>query len=105
MPQNGNTGASSKFVTSVLADRLTGEITVTYSALLAASATGTTIVLTPYITGVGAPVQLATSFATALTGPLDWGCASSTNLTPAARNLLPVVPGTLPTKYTPAECR
>ena len=38
------------------------------------------------------------------TGSMDWGCASATNGTTAARGL--VVPvGTLLAKYAPAECR
>ena len=103
--QAGNTGESSKYVTSVLADRVTGEITVTYSALLNAAVTGTTVVLTPYIRPAGAPVQLAASFATAISGPLDWGCSSFTHVTASARSLPPVVAGTLPARFAPGECR
>ena len=88
----GNTGESSKYMTSVLADRATGEITVTYSALLNAAVTGTTMVLTPCIGSGGAPVQVATSIATAAGGPMDWGCSSLTHVTASARSLPPLVP-------------
>ena len=103
--QAGNTGESSKYVTSVLADRVTGEVTVTYSALLNAAVTGTTVVLTPYVRTSGAPIQLGTSFATATSGPLDWGCSSFIHATATSRGLPPLVSGTLPARFAPGECR
>ena len=102
--QSAGTGENSKYVSSLLANRNTGEITVTYSAEVAPPASNR-LVLTPYVRTGGAPVQLGASFATGTSGALDWGCASATNDTSLARNLLPLVPGTLAAKYAPGECR
>ena len=102
--QAGGLGGTSKYVTSVLVDRLTGEMTVMYSA---AGVTGAAnqIVLTPYVGNGGVPVQLGASFATGTSGAMDWGCASATSLASTARNLPPLVAGTLLAKYAPGECR
>lgn len=102
--QAGALGETSKFVSSIRADRNTGEITVTYSTQVA-PAGANRVVLTPYVTTGGAPVQLGASFATGATGALDWGCASATFGASTARNLPPLVAGSLTAKYAPGECR
>ncbi|MEP6739358.1 MAG: prepilin-type N-terminal cleavage/methylation domain-containing protein [Caldimonas sp.] len=102
--QSGNTGESSKYVTSIQIDPATGEITIAYTATTGAPV-GSTVVLTPYVVQGGPPVQLGTSLAAGTTGVLDWGCSSALSLTATARNLPPIVPGTLPAKYAPGECR
>jgi len=107
--QNNNTGSASKYVTSVQIAPLTGMVTVTYNAVnVGAIGANATITMTPYINdGTANPVQLGGSYAAAVTGPLDWGCASSTNLTAMSgtRNMPAVALGTLPAKYAPTECR
>ena len=102
--QAGGLGETSKYVTSVLINRLNGEMTVTYSALVVAGAANR-IVLTPYVMNGGVPVQLGASFAAATSGAMDWGCASATSVVSTARNLPPLVAGSLPAKYAPSECR
>ena len=42
---------------------------------------------------------------TAMTGAIDWGCASSTSQRSNQRNMPPLVVGTLTSKYAPSECR
>jgi type IV pilus assembly protein PilA len=108
--QNGGIGASSKYVTSVLITPANGMITITYNpANVGAIPAAATLTLTPYINvGAAAPVQLATAYLPpAVTGPLDWGCASVTNLTagPAPRLMPAIALGTLPAKFAPSECR
>jgi type IV pilus assembly protein PilA len=108
--QNGNVGASSKYVTSVLITPGTGMVTITYNpANVGAIPAAASLTLTPYINQgtLGNPVQLGAAYAAGVTGPLDWGCASVTNLTaaPAPRLMPAAVLGTLPAKYAPSECR
>lgn len=106
----GGSGVSSKYVTSVQIDRDTGMITVTYNeANVGAIAAGSTITLTPYVNrgAAGLPMQLGDIYAAGVAGPLDWGCASDTNLTASGptRNMPALQLGTLPAKYAPTECR
>lgn len=108
--QSGGSGASSKYVTSIQITPLTGMITIAYNAAnVGAIGAANTITLTPYINqgAAGAPVQLGASYAAGVTGPLDWGCASATNLTSASatRNMPAAVLGTMLAKYVPSECR
>ena len=95
--QQGNTGATSKFVTSVLIGDTTGIIGITYNATNV-GATGT-LTLAPFV----GKTALATALGTT-TGAVDWGCASKTNATATARGLTVAV-ATLEAKYAPAECR
>jgi type IV pilus assembly protein PilA len=107
--QNNNTGASSKYVNKVQIDQVNGMITVTYNDKnVGAIPANATVTLTPFINdGSGVPVQLESAYAAAVTGPLDWGCASDTNLTAttATRQMPAKALGTLPAKYAPSECR
>jgi type IV pilus assembly protein PilA len=103
--QSGNTGATSKYVTSVQLTQLTGEVAVAYSANVGSIGAANVLRLTPYIAGGGAPVQLGASYAAAVTGSIDWSCSSATNLVANGLNMPPVVPGTLPPQYAPASCR
>ncbi|HRC73423.1 MAG TPA: pilin [Candidatus Competibacter sp.] len=110
--QANNNGAVSKYVASIQISDTTGEITVTYNTgnvgILAAQ---NLLRLTPYIqAGGAAPVQLLAALtpATAVTGTIDWGCSSATNVQATARNLPPVAaPGAagVLAKYAPNECR
>ena len=104
--QAANNGAVSKYVTSVLMDGGTGEITITYNnANVGSIAAASTLVLTPYVQAGGTPVQLAAAFTAGTTGNIDWGCASDTNAVATGRNLTALTPGTLLAKYAPGECR
>ena len=107
--QAGGAGVSSKYVASVQIDRDTGMITVTYNAAnVGAIPLSSTLTLTPYINrGAGLPMQLGDSYAAAVSGALDWGCASDTNQTASgpSRNMPALAVGTLPSKYAPTECR
>ena len=105
--QAGGVGATSKYVTSVLADPANGEITITFDAANVGSiGAANTITLTPYIrTGAGAATQLGASYAANVTGPIDWGCSSVANAVSAARQLPAIVRGTLLAKYAPSECK
>lgn len=104
--QAGNNGAVSKYVSSVLVDDATGEVTVTFNqdnvGNIPADAT---LVYTPYIQTGAAAVQLAANFGSGNTGSVDWGCASTANLVSAGRNLPTLTPGTLPAQFAPSECR
>jgi type IV pilus assembly protein PilA len=103
--QVGGLGATSKYVSSVLIAPVTGEISVAFSPAVGTGAAANELRLTPYITGTGLPVQLGAAYAVGLTGAIDWGCASDTNLRAGQRNMPPVVVGTLTSKYAPSECR
>jgi type IV pilus assembly protein PilA len=74
--QAGGAGATGKSVTSVQVARATGIITITYDAYNAGSIpAASTIAMDPYIRSGGATTQLGASYAAALTGMIDWGCA------------------------------
>lgn len=104
--QAGGVGALSKYVSSVLIDSATGEVTVTFNAANVGSiGAGNTLVYTPYIQAGGAPVQLGAAYAAGVTGSLDWGCASATNAVSTARGLPALTLGSLQAKYAPSECR
>lgn len=115
--QAGNKGATSKYVTSILATAAAvgaaasnGEITITYNAAATGlPAAGNTLLLTPYIratAGGGAGVtQLAAAIAAGVTGSIDWGCSSATNTVATAQGLVPIGAATLPAKYAPNNCR
>jgi type IV pilus assembly protein PilA len=103
--QVGGLGRSSKYVTSILVAPVTGEISVTYTTATGVPAGANQLRLTPYVVGAGGPVQMATAFGLGLTGATDWGCSSATSLRATQRFTPPVVPGTLTSKYAPAECR
>lgn len=116
--QAGNTGANSKYVTSVLIDAgaagaNTGVITVTYNAATVGVATGQdSLVLTPYVRPGGAPVTLlaAQTAATTVTGVIDWLCTSAAGTGAGTYSAIHgfgagAQAGTLPARYAPASCR
>lgn len=99
-------GATSKYVTSVQIDGLTGEITITYNnANVGSIPANSTLVLTPYRQVTGGPQTLAAAFAAGLSGSVDWGCASTTNTVAAGRGLPALTLGTLPAQFAPSDCR
>ncbi len=112
--QAGNTGASSKYVTSVQIAAGTGEVTITYNqANVGSIPANATLVLTPYVVGTNAAgaaatAQLGASYGPGVSGTIDWGCASDSNLVsgPApGRGLPALTPGTLPARFAPNDCR
>ena len=103
--QAGGVGATSKYVTSVQIAPATGIVTIVLSAgNIGTIPAGSSLVLSPYVRSGAATTQLGGSYALALTGNLDWGCASASNALAAARGLATPV-GTLPARYAPGECR
>jgi type IV pilus assembly protein PilA len=103
--QAGGVGATSKYVTSMQMNA-SGEVIITYNAANVGSiGAANTLVLTPYIQAGGVPVQLAASYAAAVTGSVDWGCASVSNTVATGRALPALTAGTLLAKYAPGDCR
>ena len=77
-----------------------GVITVTYDTTpngIPQLAGADKIVLTPNV--AKAP------FVTGVAGPIDWACASATQLTAAAEGLTGVVAGSVLGKYVPTQCK
>ena len=105
--QAGGVGATSKYVVSVRANNLTGEITIVYNPVNVGSiAAGSSIVLTPYVR-TAVTTQLGASYAAIppVTGTLDWGCASIANAVSTGRGLPALVAGTMAAKYVSSECK
>jgi len=107
--QASNKGAVSKYVTSVLMNDETGEITVAFNKANVGNINvdGATLVYTPYVQAGGDPVKLDANFASAtpVTGSVDWGCSSDTHAVSTARKMEPNVAGTLKAKFAPNDCR
>ena len=108
--QAGGLGATSKYVKRMLINGATGEVTVRFNeANVGNIAANSELVFTPYVQGGGPPVNLATNFLATppQTGPLDWGCASATNLVSSGRALPTVTASATPllAKFAPGECR
>lgn len=104
--QLNGAGSSSKYVTSVLIDTASGEVTVEFNSVnLGGVPANSTLVYTPYVITDGGPVQLGVALGAGNTGVIDWGCASDANSVSAGRNLPALTLGTLPARYAPSECR
>lgn len=103
--QIGGQGAVTKYVRSVQINPANGEITVTFNETNVGSIpANSTLVLTPYIQGASA-IQLATAYTSVVTGPIDWGCSSTTNTVSNGRGMPALSIGTLPAEFSPSECR
>lgn len=103
--QQNNTGATSKYVTSVQIDDGNGEITVTYNATnVGPVGANATLVLKPSINVSGTFTALDTALGANQSGAIDWACGSVTTVAATTRGM-PVTAGTLAAKYAPAECR
>ncbi|MES2951905.1 MAG: pilin, partial [Pseudomonadota bacterium] len=117
--QATNLGATSKYVQSVLADTVTGGITVTYAALAGAGA-APTLAIYPNVRAnaatLAAGMTLPAAFATTppTTGAIDWLCTSAAGTgvgtqasAPIGNFTVPASPviGTLLAKFAPAQCR
>jgi type IV pilus assembly protein PilA len=105
----GGLGAVSKFVRSVVATP-DGMITITYEpAAVGVAATENTLTLTPWVRDTAAGRSLTGALTAAVTGAIDWGCASATSLAmngPTVVNpITPLGMGTLQAKHAPSQCR
>ncbi len=91
---------ATKYLSDITIAPGTGAITVTMTGAAGsgfpANVLGTTVAFTPNVQNL--PLG-------AVTGSIDWACASDSAQTAANRGLTGVVMGTLPAKYAPAECR
>jgi type IV pilus assembly protein PilA len=102
---------SSKYVTQVQLDPAnTGAILITYNAAnVGPIGVQNMITLTPFVAVAGgAPVRLDASYGPpAVTGSLDWACASASNGTATARGMGATVAPAAPmlAKFVPSECR
>jgi len=91
---------ATKYVQNVGIDPATGVITITYAAATP-QISGKTVTLRPSIRIGNTPTALATT----QSGNIDWACASDTSATAASRGNMPVVAGTVPSRYAPTECK
>ncbi len=94
---------NSKYVTSIIAAPLTGELAVTFvNAATGLPAAGSnTLNFTPGVkTGAGVAVALAPG----LQGSIDWGCSSAGQVKALATVTNPTI-GLVPVRYAPSECR
>lgn len=108
--QNGNKGASSKYVTSVLFDKTNlGELSIIFNDNI-----GNTGVAAPTLnyrayvnTGAEKPILLSVNLAATppARGNIDWACASTTQAVAAGRGFPAMTAGTLPAQFAPSECR
>ena len=120
--QTGNTGANSKYVSSICfeaagatcippqAATLTGRIFISFNAATVGLADGeNTLVMLPYVhhtAGAATGLALALALPNGITGTLDWACTSATsNSARALDDQLPDGLGTLPARFAPAQCR
>ena len=91
---------SSKYVAGIMIAP-TGEITVTSGTVAASGlptdAAGTTLVFSPNVQNA--------ALVAGTQGAIDWACASLLANTAQSRGLTNAVPGTLPARYAPSECR
>jgi type IV pilus assembly protein PilA len=99
--QAGNTGASSKYVSTVQVSDFTapipGVVTITYSGTVA-QLFNKQLTLTPSISGA--------ALTAASTGVVDWACASSAATTAGTRGLPTSPPTTpIPSQFAPTECQ
>ena len=98
-------GAVSKYVTSVVVAPGTGIITVTYNPATGAGA-APTMTLTPWMRDTVAGQTYLAALTAGVTGSIDWGCASATNLAATANGITTAIPaGAILAKYTPNACR
>ena len=99
-----NNGATaSKYVVSVKADDVTGEILVTFNpATTGLPVGGDTLYLTPGVTPAAG--GKAAALANGLHGSIDWGCSSLAQVKALATVTAPTA-GKVPARYAPSECR
>lgn len=105
-------GNQSKYVQSTLMDPLTGDLIVTFTAVVSSAASAQTLVLSPQMRmGSGSAILIPDYFAAGNAGgTLDWLCISAAGVGAGTRSQqygfsAPSNIGTLPSKLAPAECR
>jgi type IV pilus assembly protein PilA len=127
--QTADTGANSKYVTSVCFEQVaggaatcpadlaatatpSGVITITFNAAtLGVAPAANTLRIAPYVRSVastaagGGAITLAAAQAAGQTGAIDWACTSETNLAGQAISATAPAVGTLLAKYAPSQCR
>jgi type IV pilus assembly protein PilA len=89
-----------KYVTGITANAANnGQIIVTYNAVrIPQLAGGNVLTLTPYIGGA--------LLAAGVQGPIDWGCASATNVVLTAHgDAAPPAGANMGARYVPQECK
>jgi type IV pilus assembly protein PilA len=108
--QNVNTGANSKYVTSVLMTALTGVINITYNGAAVGIAAGQNVIrLSPFVrsAAAGASITLQAAIAAGTPGTIDWACTSETNATAVAQTVAAAAVGAtgVRARFAPAACR
>jgi type IV pilus assembly protein PilA len=108
--QAGNTGITSKYVTSIQMTGATGMLTILYNATnVGVNAANNSLILTPWMRDTAAGQAYATALAAGVSGAIDWSCASQTSLAsngPGVSNpITPLALGTMLPKYAPSQCR
>jgi len=108
--QAAATGANSKYVNSVLVDRVTGVITVTYNPVaVGLGATQNLMRVAPWIrTGAaGTAITLQAALAAGSSGAIDWACVSETNATAVASTMPTAAVGAtgVRARFAPSSCR
>jgi len=108
--QAAGTGANSKYVNSVLADNVTGAISITYNPTsVGLAATQNVMRIAPWVrTGAaGTSVTLQASLTAGTSGTIDWACVSETNATAVANTVPTAAVGAtgVRAKYAPSACR
>ncbi len=109
--QAGGTGSNSKYVNSVLMNASTGVITITFNAAaLGVAANENQITLTPWVrdgqSNGGNGLALVPAMNAGITGSIDWGCASSTNVSATDSGITVVAPtNPMDSVFVPATCR
>jgi type IV pilus assembly protein PilA len=109
-PNASNTGANSKYVTSVCMNQLAGGANCPAALAAGALPAGTvTVTFNNATLGVGAAANTLSLFPlvrSGTSGSIDWACTSASNLSAAAMTAAANVPvSTLLAKYAPAVCR
>jgi len=92
---------NSKYVQSIAAAGATGELTITFIAATTGLTAADTLVFTP---GVKTAAGVAVPLADGLSGIIDWGCSSASQVKALATVTAPTV-GTVPVRFAPSECR
>ena len=94
----------SKYLTSIQANPSTGVITIAYNPTNV-GASGT-LLLSPFVrSGAGSVETVATAFAAGRTGVIDWACRGAGGSYATATGMGAAGAGTLPERYSPANCR
>ncbi len=101
----------SKYVQGITVTAANGMITIAFKGqgsptpgLGNAVPAGATLTMTPNLNASGVITTLAAA-APGASGPIDWACASVTNLTATSHGLTVAAPGTLQARFAPTECK